>query len=114
MTPQPDAPRLERPCPFCAAVLTYIGTDNSYSGDYEAEYWCDNCKERLHYVLPDASERAAMLRTVYRYFHAYGIANTTDRLVLDTAIEELTALGYTLTADETDWQPQQPPSTAGE
>jgi hypothetical protein len=26
---------------------------------------------------------------------------------------ELNRLGYTLTADETDWQPQQPPSTAG-
>jgi hypothetical protein len=69
---------------------------------------------------PDASDPrrlANVHRVVWHNLMADAAAYHLDReqaLDLTTAVIELTKLGYTLTADETDWQPQQPPSTAGE
>jgi hypothetical protein len=56
---------------------------------------------------PDASERADSLRTRYRCLSMYGV--TTDIEAADWlhVHSELDRLGYTLTADETDWQPKE-------
>lgn len=51
--PQPDARALDRGCEYCGERMQYVGTDHDSDGDYVSEYWCDNCKEYLYYVVEE-------------------------------------------------------------
>lgn len=64
MPTQPDRSAPEpRGCEYCGEHMRYIGTDYDSDGDYVAEYWCENCKEYLYFVVtqtePAASARDA-------------------------------------------------------
>lgn len=101
MTTPPATEPAAHGCEYCGERVQYIGTDHDMDGDYVAEYWCDNCKEYLHYVLPESDQLRARYRALVH------TARTQDEgyELLDVAIR-LGRMGYELTDDESDWQPR--------
>lgn len=101
-------------CEYCGERLQYIGTDHDMDGSYVAEYWCDNCKEYLHYVLPEPPRDTEpdVMRADYRHFFElarHGTVTESDAYHLIHVCLELGRMGWTLNENETDWQPPQEP-----